>query len=281
VGIGTETPATRLEITSEAETGAFRFDPDQQQHPALEICNLKSGHSFTLGASDSQAVLITDAPGGFRFTAAHATDIETSPDINTERLLVNLSPAGNGRMGVGRVPRDYELDVQGIVQAMMLYQDTNAEQVRDVKPLTPVLAKLQQLQPMTFEWKADTARSEPVSSSGSLTASDSESPTASSSSSSMPDTNTVNLNQRIGLLAEQVGPIFPEVVKTASDGSQSVAYTSLVPVLIQAINELNHQHRMEKRRLENLISQLGNRIAFLSILLVSSWVLTLLGSWLF
>jgi hypothetical protein len=97
----------------------------------------------------------------------------------------------------------------------------------------------------------------------------------------MPDTNTVNLNQRIGLLAEQVGPIFPEVVKTASDGSQSVAYTSLVPVLIQAINELNHQHRMEKRRLENLISQLGNRIAFLSILLVSSWVLTLLGSWLF
>lgn len=48
-----------------------------------------------------------------------------------------------------------------------------------------------------------------------------------------------NSNKQIGLIAQEVEKVFPEVVITDSEGYKSVAYQNLVPVLIEAIKELN------------------------------------------
>jgi hypothetical protein len=43
--------------------------------------------------------------------------------------------------------------------------------------------------------------------------------------------------QRIGLIAQEVEEVIPEVVNTAPDGFKSVEYANLVAVLIEAVKE--------------------------------------------
>ncbi|MEB3357112.1 MAG: tail fiber domain-containing protein, partial [Synechococcales bacterium] len=254
VGIGTEEPSARLEVT-DTQVGSFRLNPDQAANPALSILKLDPAHTFTLGTSATHAVLATDTTGGFLFKAlpesacdADATEAQ-SPDLEAGRTLVNISPAGQGRVGIGCVPRDYELDVRGIVQAIAIYADTNTDRVCNVKPLNRVLQRMQRLRPVTFAWHEE---------------------------SSSPDSNT---DEHIGLLADEVELVFDQVVRTASDGTKAIAYDQLVPVLVQAVNELNQQHHADKQRLENLMEQLANRIALLAIGIGIGWAIALLGYW--
>ncbi len=269
VGLGTETPSTRLEITSDGGFGSFLFNPDKPVHsdrqtsPAMVIRHREPEQNFTLGTSPTHAVLATDTPEGFQFKAPSPSDPSAGEptadplDIASGRVLVTLSPEANGRVGVGRAPRDYEVDVHGIVQAIALYQDTDPDQMQNVKPLTQVLTDVLGLRPVTFEWQQDGE------------------PTPNPAGSPNPDCNPAN-NPQIGLLAHEVEKIFPQVVRTASDGTQSVAYTSLVPVLIQAIADLDEQHRLDLRRIEDLATLQANRLVVLAVLLVISWAIALL-----
>ncbi|MBD2095621.1 tail fiber domain-containing protein [Trichocoleus sp. FACHB-591] len=286
IGIGTETPLTRLEITSCKGFGTFLFSPDQSPHsipqtyPAMVIRNREPEQNLTLGTGATHAILFTDTPSGFQFKAPlpKAKEPPNPFDINAGRVLINISPEGNGRVGIGCVPRDYEIDVQGIVQTMAVYQDTNADQIHNVKPLNSALSRLQHLRPITFEWNQDAEispsdaanlpKSEP---------SDSESSKPGSESTKNPEDSYQSSHQQIGLLAHEVERLFPEVVRTANDGTQSVAYTNLVPVLIQSIQELDRQHQLELRRLQDFTRLLANRIALLVILLVGSWAIALLN----
>jgi hypothetical protein len=43
----------------------------------------------------------------------------------------------------------------------------------------------------------------------------------------------------IGVIAQEVAEILPDIVKTEEDGIKSVSYVSLIPVLIEAIKELS------------------------------------------
>lgn len=284
VGLGTETPSNRLEITSACGFGSFLFNPDRDLHPdqhtypAMVIRHREPEQNLTLGTSPAHAVLATDTPGGFQFKVPHLSDpsaCEPTPDpldIESGRVLVTLSPAGNGRVGVGRAPRDYEVDVQGIVQAIALYQDTDPAQMQNVKPLTQVLTDVLGLRPVTFEWKQDgggSSATEPP-------ASEPTTPPAGDSPPSHNQPGNQQHNRQIGLLADQVEEIFPQVVRTASDGTKSVAYANLVPVLIQAIEDLDEQHRLDVRRLEDVAGLQATRLVVLAVLLVLSWAIALL-----
>ena len=45
----------------------------------------------------------------------------------------------------------------------------------------------------------------------------------------------------MGLLAQDVEKILPELVYTDEEGKKSVDYVSLVPILINAVNHLSNQ----------------------------------------
>lgn len=285
VGIGTETPQARLEISRDSGSGQFLFDVDRGPDPTLSIGKPSSAVALVVGTNDTQAVLTANTPEGFWFKALGESD---SPDgyLDAGRSLVNIAP--EGRVGIGRAPRDYELDVQGTVQARAIYADTNADQICEVKPLFSTLWKLQNLAPITFEWIAESSGFAPTDESVPGNAvTQSNNPEPDSAQAAAPDTEPIadpwtdtstaptalsedtcpSPNRQIGLLAHQVAEHFPQVVKTASDGSQSVAYTSLVPVLVQAINELNRKHHKDVRQLETQIEQQANRIALLAIVI--------------
>ncbi|MBC7529474.1 MAG: tail fiber domain-containing protein, partial [Chthonomonadaceae bacterium] len=70
--------------------------------------------------------------------------------------------------------------------------------------------------------------------------------------------------KQIGLIAQEVEAIFPELVKSDADGYKSVNYVSLVPVTIEAIKA--QQKEIEALKTKN--SELEARLAAIEKLLL-------------
>ena len=62
----------------------------------------------------------------------------------------------------------------------------------------------------------------------------------------------MNNNLQSGVIAQEVQKIFPHLVTTSAEGSLSVNYIGLIPVLIESIKE--QQHQIEK------LTQLVNKL---------------------
>ena len=60
-----------------------------------------------------------------------------------------------------------------------------------------------------------------------------------------------NEKQKIGLLAQDIEKVFPELV-SESHGVKSVNYQGLVPVLINALKEQESKYLKQEKRLERL-----------------------------
>lgn len=61
---------------------------------------------------------------------------------------------------------------------------------------------------------------------------------------------------QVGLIAQEVEKVVPEVVVTNADGYKSVDYAKLVPVLIEALKILQLQRQEDIRRIEKLEAQI-------------------------
>ncbi|HQL24837.1 MAG TPA: tail fiber domain-containing protein, partial [candidate division Zixibacteria bacterium] len=57
-------------------------------------------------------------------------------------------------------------------------------------------------------------------------------------------------DRQVGLVAQEVRKVLPEAVTEQSDGSLTVDYSRLTPVLIQAIKELRSENESLKERVE-------------------------------
>ena len=74
------------------------------------------------------------------------------------------------------------------------------------------------------------------------------------------------IDRQIGLIAQDVESIIPEVVHTDSEGYKSLAYDKMVPVLIEAIKEQQRELREKDVRIERLetaLSTMERRLAAL------------------
>ena len=56
----------------------------------------------------------------------------------------------------------------------------------------------------------------------------------------------------MGLIAQDVEKILPEVVSEDNEGYKSIAYSAVIPVLIEAIKELKAENDVLKVRIEKL-----------------------------
>lgn len=55
-----------------------------------------------------------------------------------------------------------------------------------------------------------------------------------------------------GVIAQEIEKVLPEVVKENTDGSKAVAYTEIIPVLIEAIKEQQKQIDELKKKVADL-----------------------------
>jgi hypothetical protein len=221
VGIGTEDPHTRLEVTN-GESGRFLFNLDRKVNPALGIVNTRPGSAenyVASGVDNDSAIFVTDSELGFVFKKGDPAGTgDHEIDVNQGETLVSVIPEGEdgtpattsllpggGLVGVGMDPENYHLDVDGLVRAFNVYSNTDEKKVVEEAEMDSVRARIQKLRPVTFHWS--------------------------------PDTGLDGEGEQIGLLAHEVGDVFPQVVRTNRDRTKAVAYPALVPVLVKAVQE--------------------------------------------
>jgi len=135
--------------------------------------------------------------------SGEATTLElgTSNDRNDHIALMS-----SGNVGIGKNDPGVKLDVAGDVRAKSFlgrfagFSDIRLK--KDVKKLDNAMAKLQSLRGISFSWK---------------------------------DKDMME-GEQIGVVAQEVEKVFPELVMTIDD-KKAVNYQGLIPVLIEAVKE--------------------------------------------
>jgi hypothetical protein len=111
--------------------------------------------------------------------------------------------------------------IQGTGNAWLqgtLTQASDARLKKNIKILSPTLNNLAKLNGYTYDWINEQKDKE----------------------------------QQIGLLAQEVQKIYPQLVKQNSAGELSVNYSGLVPLLLEGLKELNKKIEEQQKQIENL-----------------------------
>jgi len=131
---------------------------------------------------------------------------------------------------------NYELSVpdiyvEGTVNANNLSERSDRHLKQNIHPLENGLQKVMQLQGVSFQWKE----------------------------SAINEDGIVNGNN-IGVIAQEIEEVLPELVNTDSNGYKSVQYSKISAVLIEAVKELKEQKDKEIEELQEIITELSQRI---------------------
>jgi hypothetical protein len=124
-----------------------------------------------------------------------------------------------GNVGIGTASPGYKLDVRGLVASNGQVLTSDSRFKKNLLPIEGSLSKIRKLEGISFEWKTEEYKDR-----------------------GFPD------GRQYGVIAQQVEKVLPEIVKVGPDGSKSVAYTEIIPVLIEAIKE--QQKTIEKQQEE-------------------------------
>jgi len=135
----------------------------------------------------------------------------------------------NGKVGIVTTNPAYELDVNGSIRGTLI-SPSDARWKEDVRPLSSALDTVSRLSGVSYNWKRE----------------------------EFPKQN-FPMGRQLGLLAQEVEAVVPELVFTDPQGMKGVYYQSLAPLLIEAVKELSQANEMLSRanatlneRIENL-----------------------------
>ena len=109
----------------------------------------------------------------------------------------------------------YDYNSSKVTFATAISQSSDARLKENVQGLSGSLDAIDQLRGVTYDWIDDRVE-----------------------------------GRQYGLIAQEVQPIFPDLVDEADDGSLSVEYTGLIPVLLEAVKELKADNEALRQDLE-------------------------------
>ena len=136
------------------------------------------------------------------------------------------SGGGNGRVGIGTTTPAYTLHVNGSVAGTSAYNNlSDARLKKDVQPINDALAIVGALRGVTFNWDQ-----------------------------TVDPTMKLDDRNHVGFLAQEVEAVLPQAVSTANDARQtkSVAYSEVIPVLVEALKQQQAQIDVLKAEVEAL-----------------------------
>lgn len=225
VGIGTEAPVAHLHIQSgeEADDGL------------LVVANVVDS-KFVAVASGASGTFPTPmgpipfdfSPGVF-WNSGDPMRFGTKPDpVDFAGFMewMRIDENGNVGIGTGMAGPTVKLEVAGDVMANVFTVASDARFKKDITPLRGALDKVNNLQGVNYNWRTDEYKEKNFSD-----------------------------KRNIGIIAQELEKVVPEVVHTGSDGYKSVEYSKLVPLLIEAIKEQQEEIKQLKETVSTLVAR--------------------------
>jgi hypothetical protein len=128
---------------------------------------------------------------------------------------------GTGNVGIGGDPGTNKLRVYGTACGSSSWGIcSDARLKREIEGIGDALGKVMALRGVTFAWRAD----------------------------EYPEKG-FDEGSHYGVIAQEVEEVLPEVVQENLDGEKSVAYSEIIPVLIESIKQLKRENEDLKRRI--------------------------------
>lgn len=155
--------------------------------------------------------------------------------------LTSVSPriAGTGNQVVFYNTQTREFNS---IQVANVYNYSDARAKENVQTLKSGLSSVLSLRPVSYKWKREavvqTLSSEP---------SENEKETSSDAYGPAEEDQT-----QYGFLAQEVEDVLPDAIKTDSEGHKMINYTAIIPMLVQAVQELQATVEMQAQRIEQL-----------------------------
>jgi hypothetical protein len=171
------------------------------------------------------------------------------PQPNFGQFKLHIDDAGN--VGVGIRPStsgSYKLDVDGVVRATSVVTTSDERLKRNIKNLevqrSEYVTKIRQLKGKSYEklvvsGKGNAAEVEQMVAGGKI-----PKEKAQEALSELNARKKDTYKSEYGFIAQDVKALFPELVEEDEEGLLSLNYTGLIPVLLEAIKDL--QDRVEK-----------------------------------
>ncbi|HEQ98293.1 MAG TPA: tail fiber domain-containing protein [candidate division Zixibacteria bacterium] len=224
-----------------ADWGIFGFNPQPEPpgHIAFELTSEASqgGRFAVYDTEDANVVLtgglmqlghkdITDYPTGTFSVTPTASQLTLTGDASagdTPTITMAAGAAGV-RAGIGTEAPSVELYVVGDITATGAITELSSLKYKtNINQMSDALQKVKDLRGVNFSWRA-----------------------ADYPEMKFPE------SQQVGLIAEEVEKIVPELVHSDDNGEMSVDYSKLTAVLIEAIKEQQQQIEVLSKRVEEL-----------------------------
>lgn len=156
-------------------------------------------------------------------------------------FMLDVSPANPRIAGTGNEIVFYNTDTGTFnsIQVANVYNHSDARAKENVKTMTTGLDAILGLRPVTYKWK----RPEISQQKTKIAVSD-----TTQTVSYGPDDTSL----QYGFLAQEVEKVIPDVVKTNEDGHKMVNYLAIIPVLVQAVQELQATVDSQAQQIERL-----------------------------
>ncbi|MFN3783180.1 MAG: tail fiber domain-containing protein [Spirosomataceae bacterium] len=233
--------STRMAITSNGFVGIGTTSPTERLTisggtgaVAINVANSLGSARIAVAA----AAFDYGLPAGGDFILQNSANRGLALGTNGDNTRLYIAAAGN--VGINTTTPGYTLHVNGSVAGTSAYFNLSDARLKtNIQPLANSLEKVKQLKGVTFDWNQ-----------------------TADASKKLDDKN------HIGFVAQEVEKILPQVVNTASDEqkTKSVAYSDIIPVLVEAIKELSSKNEALQKQVGEL-EQLKAEVASIKALL--------------
>ena len=243
IGIGTSTPDQPLSVHTSSGISYIRVS-DNTTGPGsgLRMGLSGSGNAYIINDEANKSLSLgTDGTSQVRINDIGRVGInELTPDqmlhvkqdaANKAVRMEHQSTTDFWENGVGTTTKNYKFYYNNLFRADISSVDGSYTQSsdralkRDIEYMEPVLDKVAQLKPATYHY-IDNQESDPRST---------------------------------GFVAQEVEPIFPDLVREVDEGYKGLVYDGFAVISIKAIQELNEKVEALQKEIDSLKKELENK----------------------
>jgi hypothetical protein len=220
VGIGVTNPAYKLEINgSSSDSLINNFNVSDASTINIENTDTTIGNiaSLYLRAGSADCGILIQNRGINQGDIVFVNDTANKGPKETVRIKYT------GNVGIGTSNPTEMLDVAGNIRATGTITPSDLRLKTNITPIPSALSKIESLQGVYYNWNRE----------------------------KYPERNFSDEKQ-IGLIAQDVEKVIPEVVHTDAEGYKSMSYDKLTAVLIEAVKEQQKIIKEQKATIDDL-----------------------------